>query len=159
MERIRFKHLTTRMRRRRCLLITVWAVVFVASFVYRPEFGLVICPFRRFWGIPCPGCGLTRSFAAFAHGCWADAFRFHLLGPAFYVIGILMFGRAVYELWRGYEVAMVIHHRNFILTVLLMIVLIAWLVKLGVLYHSGDIVLAWRDGFVYKFIQTSCFLY
>jgi len=149
------------MRGKRYSLVALWALVFVVSFVYRPEFGFVICPFRRLWGIPCPGCGLTRSFVAFAHGCWSDAFRFHLLGPAFYVIGIFMLLRSVYELWSGYEVSIpsFTHHRNFFSIVLLMIVLIAWLLKLGALYHSGDLLTAWRSGFAFRFIQTCCLSY
>ena len=36
-----------------------------------------ICLFRRATGIPCPGCGLTRAFAALAKGQLGAAFVFH----------------------------------------------------------------------------------
>lgn len=41
----------------------------------------VLCPSRVLAGIPCPGCGLTRSLVAAAHGELGRAFEFHLFGP------------------------------------------------------------------------------
>jgi len=35
------------------------------------------CLFRRFLGIPCPGCGFTRSVLALAHGQFTHSFFFH----------------------------------------------------------------------------------
>jgi hypothetical protein len=43
--------------------------------------GPVLCPFRRLTGVPCPGCGMTRSFVAVAHGDLGTAFAFNRLGP------------------------------------------------------------------------------
>ena len=43
--------------------------------------GPVLCPFRRITGIPCPSCGLTRSWQAAGHGRLRDAVRAHPLGP------------------------------------------------------------------------------
>lgn len=40
-----------------------------------------LCPMRNLTGLPCPGCGLTRSFIATAHADLGDAFGFHRLGP------------------------------------------------------------------------------
>jgi hypothetical protein len=41
-----------------------------------------LCLFHRLTGLPCPTCGLTRSWSALLHGQWTDACRFHALGPA-----------------------------------------------------------------------------
>jgi len=41
----------------------------------------ILCVFRRVTGIPCPGCGLTRSFAFFMHGDWMSALQANLLSP------------------------------------------------------------------------------
>ena len=38
------------------------------------------CGFHALFGIPCPGCGLTRSFVHLAHGRWAQSWRAHHLG-------------------------------------------------------------------------------
>lgn len=39
-----------------------------------------ICIFRATTGLPCPGCGLTRSIVAAAHGQLAASFSHHRLG-------------------------------------------------------------------------------
>lgn len=41
--------------------------------------GPVLCPFRQLTGLPCPGCGLTRSWVYLVHGdvhaaVWANPF-------------------------------------------------------------------------------------
>lgn len=46
----------------------------------RIEDGPVICPFRLLTGLPCPGCGLTRSWVYLAHGQWGDSFVAHPFG-------------------------------------------------------------------------------
>lgn len=43
--------------------------------------GPVVCPLRRTTGVPCPGCGLSRSFVATAHLGFREAFAFHPFGP------------------------------------------------------------------------------
>lgn len=45
------------------------------------EHGPVLCPIRRLTGIPCPGCGLTRSFVYTMHGQFGDAVAAHAFGP------------------------------------------------------------------------------
>jgi hypothetical protein len=39
------------------------------------------CAFDSFFGLGCPGCGLTRSFVHTAHLNLVDAFRVNPLGP------------------------------------------------------------------------------
>jgi hypothetical protein len=39
------------------------------------------CPLRRFVGLPCPGCGMTRALAHLAKGEWSAAVRDHPLAP------------------------------------------------------------------------------
>ena len=48
--------------------------------------GPVLCPFRRITGLPCPGCGLTRSCVAFLHGDLSRSLHFHPFGPLVVVI-------------------------------------------------------------------------
>lgn len=49
----------------------------------RIDSGPVICPFRRLTGLPCPGCGLTRSWVHLMHGDAPAAFAVHWFGPLF----------------------------------------------------------------------------
>lgn len=39
-----------------------------------------ICTFHNLTGLPCPGCGLTRSLVAAAHSRFKTSFAFHRLG-------------------------------------------------------------------------------
>ncbi len=39
-----------------------------------------VCTFHNLTGLPCPGCGLTRSLVAAAHGRFKTSFAFHRLG-------------------------------------------------------------------------------
>lgn len=47
-----------------------------------------ICTFHNLTGLPCPGCGLTRSFVCCAHGRWVEAFVYHPAGPLFFAATI-----------------------------------------------------------------------
>src|SRR5262245_29390375 len=56
-----------------------------------------LCTFRRFVGLDCPGCGLTRSFISLAHGDLAAAWSYN---PA----GLWLFGLVLVQLpYRGYQ--------------------------------------------------------
>ena len=44
----------------------------------------VICPFRRFLGINCLGCGMTRAFSQLAHMHLNQAFAYNALSFLFF---------------------------------------------------------------------------
>jgi hypothetical protein len=46
----------------------------------RAESGPILCPFRLATGLPCPGCGLTRSWVFIAHGDFGAALRANPFG-------------------------------------------------------------------------------
>jgi hypothetical protein len=48
--------------------------------------GVPCCMFRLTTGLPCPLCGLTRSFVSLAHGRVRDSFLFHPFGPFLFAI-------------------------------------------------------------------------
>lgn len=45
-----------------------------------------LCLLKLIAGIPCPFCGLTRSWTNLFHGRWVDAFASHPLGPFLFAI-------------------------------------------------------------------------
>lgn len=53
------------------------------------------------FGLPCPGCGLTRSFVSLSQGDWLAGWRFHPLGPLLFALVLLQLPlRAWRLLWR-----------------------------------------------------------
>jgi Protein of unknown function (DUF2752) len=62
------------------------AAILVAGAVVLPRTILrgspIICPFRRVTGLPCPACGLTRSWQAAAHLRLGESLGYHPLGAA-----------------------------------------------------------------------------
>lgn len=46
---------------------------------------LMPCPFLKVTGLPCPGCGMTRSCLAGLQGNWAEVWCFNPFGPVFAV--------------------------------------------------------------------------
>jgi hypothetical protein len=53
--------------------------------------GPSFCPFKLFTGLPCPGCGLTRSAVAFLDGDLSTSLYYHPLGAPI-VIAAVLFG-------------------------------------------------------------------
>jgi hypothetical protein len=49
--------------------------------------GHEFCYFKAFFGIPCPGCGLTRAFISFFTGDYSAAFFYH---PLFLAIPLVI---------------------------------------------------------------------
>lgn len=51
-----------------------------------------VCVFERLTGLPCPGCGLTRSMASVANGDIGQSFFHHKLGFVTVLYILLQFG-------------------------------------------------------------------
>jgi len=84
--------LTPEERRYRWLWLTlVTAPVFGAA-LYNQGWQIpgLRCWFYHVTGIPCPGCGLTRSFMAMARGDVVRAVQFHAFGPLLYGALVLL---------------------------------------------------------------------
>jgi hypothetical protein len=64
-------------------LAAVGATAIALAFAVSPaqvESGPIVCPFRLVTGLPCPGCGLTRSWVYLAHGDFSEALRANPFG-------------------------------------------------------------------------------
>ncbi|WP_330202706.1 DUF2752 domain-containing protein [Cyanobacterium sp. Dongsha4] len=57
------------------------ASYFFSYSTYKSPFS---CPILAFTGIPCPSCGLTRSFLSLTRGNVWESFSYHLFGPVIY---------------------------------------------------------------------------
>ena len=89
------------------LAISVGVMVLSALLVIRPDQKVALwclpnwpapesCMSRTALGIPCPGCGLTRSFIALAHGEFARSWNYNRMG---WVLALLTAAQVPYRLW------------------------------------------------------------
>ena len=60
-----------------------------------------LCGSRAWFGVNCPGCGLTRSFVALAGGHWGESLRIHRLG---WLMAVTVALQIPYRLWGLWEV-------------------------------------------------------
>ncbi|HEY3244230.1 MAG TPA: DUF2752 domain-containing protein [Phycisphaerae bacterium] len=78
---------TRRVRHRACL---AWATLILAR-VHPPHgLGLHLCWFKAVFGLPCPGCGLTRSLSCCVRGRFAEAWQYHPFGLPLFVLLVLV---------------------------------------------------------------------
>jgi hypothetical protein len=123
-------------RRNEWIWLGVLTAVLVGSVIWHPldEGGFVICLLRRATGLPCPGCGLTRSFCAIAKGQVDRSFHFHALGPVLFAMACVYWLRGIaavsglagpVDRFDGF----VARYRIGVIVVVAM--LVAWIVKLA----------------------------
>jgi len=48
------------------------------------------CPVHALFGVPCPGCGLTRSILCLLKGDWRESLSYHPFGILFFIAGALV---------------------------------------------------------------------
>jgi hypothetical protein len=67
------------------------AALLAGSWLVRPWAfdGPVLCPTRLLFGVPCPGCGLTRAFSCLWTGDVGAAVRLHPFAPALFAALVL----------------------------------------------------------------------
>jgi hypothetical protein len=91
-----------------------------------------ICLTKSVLGVPCPGCGMTRSFIAIAHGQWRRAWDFN---PVSFLMFVFIAGQIP---WRFWQIRRILHHQVeldpivFFIPMVVMVVLLftQWFVKM-----------------------------
>ena len=95
-----------------------WAVLGIAAWL-RPDprgfgshqqLGLPPCTFEALTRVPCPGCGLTTSFANMAHGHVITAFAANLMGPLLFGLTLAVAVAAPWATRRAFAVTRVLAH-------------------------------------------------
>jgi len=83
-------------RRLNVIVLLGLSGVFLASLILPAPDGdyFTICAFKNVTGLPCPGCGLTHSFCALARGHLAQALGYNMLGPAVFLVFVLLWIRS-----------------------------------------------------------------
>ncbi|HKI90341.1 MAG TPA: DUF2752 domain-containing protein [Draconibacterium sp.] len=51
-----------------------------------------LCPFKMLTGLPCPGCGVTKSMICFYEGDFLKSLHYHLFGPLviFFCVAVII---------------------------------------------------------------------
>jgi hypothetical protein len=73
--------------RAHCVVLAVFALgQTLLTLVHLPS---LPCPLLRTTGVPCPGCGVSRSMAMLMRGNFGEAVRYHAFGPVFAGAGVV----------------------------------------------------------------------
>jgi hypothetical protein len=99
-------------RHREMLVLSSLIVLLAVVFEVRPDDRVMVhglanyplpptCLSYEWFGIRCPGCGLTRSFVHLAHGNWSASWRTHRLGWLMAAAVLLQFPYRILALTRG----------------------------------------------------------
>lgn len=75
------------------IIARAWPVDSVTS-------GEPTCIVRILFNMPCPGCGMTRSWVYAAHGDLVTAFQYNLFGPVGLAVAVGIVGFVAYSLVR-----------------------------------------------------------
>jgi len=69
-------------------MTAAFAVIALTLSFFLPTDGLgvSICWFKSLFGLPCPGCGLTRSVTCITHLQFSKAWGYHPFGPIVYAL-------------------------------------------------------------------------
>ena len=110
-----------------------------------PE-GSTLCLLRRTTGLPCPTCGMTRSFCAMGRGDLRDAFRQHPLGPVLHaLLAFVMVRSAVAAVWGRRLFARTARLLLWSVPALLAAAVVVWVVRLWGMFAGGAAAEAWRE--------------
>jgi hypothetical protein len=59
-----------------------------------------VCTYKSWFGVCCPGCGLTRCFISLAHGEWSAAWRFNPVGILLFAVAFAQLPLRSWQLFR-----------------------------------------------------------
>ena len=91
------------------------------------------CTFRTATGLPCPGCGLTRSFISMGHGQFRDAWSYNPAGFLFFLVVAFQIPYRIYQIRRirrGQDQHRFARIDNWILILLVIALIVQWLCAL-----------------------------
>lgn len=84
------------------------------------------CYSRAVFGMPCPGCGLTRSFVYLARGAWSAAWREHRLGWLLAGLVALQFPYRLWAIVRGGQTGLSTRLTTAFAVVLMVLLVLNW---------------------------------
>lgn len=130
-------------------LMALLFLVFSISALVNPDFGLrasgatlpllYTCPFFALTGIPCLLCGMTRSFLAMGSLDVSQAFNYHPLGPALFILlaGLAVALTVSVATRNRIRVSISPALRRRLVTGGAVLLLVAWLLKVVIWRQTG----------------------
>lgn len=95
-----------------------------------------LCFSQAVLGVQCPGCGLTRSFVAFAHGRASEAVAFNPMGPFVFLVCLVQIPYrigAYFGLGRESRALQAIRGRLDLVTWMIVVGLVAqWVIRMTI---------------------------
>ena len=92
------------------------------------------CMFREMTGLPCPGCGLTRSFISIGHGRLLDAWHYNPAGFVLFAVIVFQVPYRAFQILRirrGYGQHRFAWIDNGVLILLVVALVVQWIYALA----------------------------
>ncbi|MDK2970392.1 MAG: hypothetical protein PWP23_147 [Candidatus Sumerlaeota bacterium] len=111
--------------------------------------GMSTCGMLRIFGLPCPGCGLTRSVSSFLQGHFVWSFHYHPLGWVFAVIFVLIGSTALMPTrWREAIIARVTRYDQALgsgFLIFCTLLLLYGFIRMGMVQMGAESQRWWRE--------------
>ncbi len=124
-----------------------------ASFLYFPycTTGPVMCPLALLLGLPCPACGLTRSFGHATHGLFREAFDFNAIWPLYLGYFVFLWIYQIVEAVRGEPPKLPVYK---IAAAALFVMTGFWIVRLAWFFTHGGLDVMRHDNAIARLIRV-----
>ena len=109
--------------------------VLIISFAIPPfrnsEF--TVCLFKNIFGIPCPGCGMTRAFLFIAHGDIRSALELNVNSLAVFVVVVALWAQSAFHVITGKKIRIHLERREnyFVFVVAVVAMMSGWVYNLS----------------------------
>jgi len=124
---IRTQPLSSRQKTNNLFLAVLFSILLTMTLFIDPrDISALSCQFKSTTGYNCPTCGLSRSFFAFAHLNFSDAFSYHLFGPLLYLSIVILFFKSVGEIVSNKKFSVAISAKFF--RIFIVIIATGWLI-------------------------------
>lgn len=124
--------------------IKLWKIVTVALLLGASLLIFYHCPFLYVFGVPCPGCGMTRALFALLRLDVAEAFYYHPLFPAVILAAVYLVLEYLEILRFSYKT------KRRLLAALCVLFIITYVIRLAA--GSPVVQPCWEDSLVYRML-------
>ena len=109
-----------------------------------------LCPSRLLTGMPCPGCGMLKSWCYLTHGNWAVSLHFHPFGIPAYLLAVYFLFRVLSEAVTGKALPKFWEGQKKLTVTLLLLTGGFHAYRLAVIIFSGELSGYLHQGLLYK---------